>query len=38
LDGNWIYVHWVRVESSDIDTATAKIVEGFESYLEVMYG
>ncbi len=38
LDGNWIYVHWVRIESSDIDTATAKIVEGFESYLEVMYG
>lgn len=38
LDGNWIYVHWVLVESSDIDTATVKIVERFESYLEVMYG
>ena len=38
LDGEWIYVHWVRVEAVDIDTATAEIVAGFERYLEVMYG
>ena len=38
LDGEWLYVHWVTVESSDIDEATARIVAGFESYLEVMYG
>ncbi len=38
LDGEWIYVHWVTVESTDIDAATAKIVTGFERYLEVMYG
>ncbi len=38
LDGEWIYVHWVTVESVDIDTATATIVAGFEHYLEVMYG
>ena len=38
LDGEWIYVHWVTVESSDIDEATARIVAGFEGYLEVMYG
>ncbi|MCP4125801.1 MAG: Na+/H+ antiporter subunit E [Gammaproteobacteria bacterium] len=38
LDGEWLYVHWVTVESTDIDAATAKIVTGFERYLEVMYG
>lgn len=38
LDGEFIYVHWVKVEATDIDEATAKIVEKFESYLEVMYG
>ncbi|MCU7833795.1 MAG: Na+/H+ antiporter subunit E [gamma proteobacterium symbiont of Taylorina sp.] len=38
IDGEWIYVHCVTVESTDIDEATAKIVAGFESYLEVMYG
>lgn len=38
LDGEWLYVHWVTVESTDIDEATNLIVAGFESYLEVMYG
>jgi multicomponent Na+:H+ antiporter subunit E len=38
LDGEWIYVHCVTVEATDIDEVTAKIVAGFESYLEVMYG
>lgn len=38
LDGEWLYVHWVRIESTDIDGATAEIVAGFERYLEVMYG
>jgi multicomponent Na+:H+ antiporter subunit E len=38
LDGEWLYVHWVRVEAADIDAATAEIVAGFERYLEVMYG
>ena len=38
LEGEWIYVHWVTVESSDLEAATARIVAGFESYLEVMYG
>ncbi|MCP4995151.1 MAG: Na+/H+ antiporter subunit E [Gammaproteobacteria bacterium] len=38
LDGEWLYVHWITVESTDIDEATASIVEGFEHYLEVMYG
>lgn len=38
LDGEWIYVHCVTLESTDIEQATAQIVAGFESYLEVMYG
>jgi multicomponent Na+:H+ antiporter subunit E len=38
LDGEWLYIHWVTVESADIEGATANIVAGFERYLEVMYG
>lgn len=38
LDGEWLYIHWVTVESADIEAATANIVAGFERYLEVMYG
>ncbi len=38
LDGEWLYVHWVTVESTDIEAATAEIVAGFEQHLEVMYG
>jgi len=38
LEDEWLYVHWVTVQSTDIDTATADIVAGFERYLEVMYG
>jgi multicomponent Na+:H+ antiporter subunit E len=38
LVGEWLYVHWVRMESADVDAATAEIVAGFERYLEVMYG
>jgi len=38
LEGEWLYVHWVTTESPEIDAATARIVAGFERYLEVMYG
>lgn len=38
LDGEWLYVHWVKMETDDIEEATRRIVSGFESYLEVMYG
>lgn len=38
LDGEWLYIHCVAVNSTDIETATAGIVAGFEAYLEVMYG
>lgn len=38
LDGEWLYVHWVSVAATDVESATTEIVSGFERYLEVMYG
>ncbi|MDD5392753.1 MAG: Na+/H+ antiporter subunit E [Thiothrix sp.] len=38
MEGEWLYIHCVTVASADIEAATAEIVSGFESYLEVMYG
>lgn len=38
LAGEWLYIHWVTVDSADIEPATEAIVTGFERYLEVMYG
>jgi len=38
MDGEWLYVHWVSVQSADVEAATAEIVAGFERYLEVIYG
>ena len=38
LNGEWLYIHCVTVDSADIEMATANIVSGFEHYLGVMYG
>lgn len=38
MEGEWLYVHWVTMDTQDIDGATAQIVTEFERYLEVMYG
>lgn len=38
IEGEWLYIHWVTTDASDIEGATHEIVEGFERYLEVMYG
>ncbi len=38
MEGEWLYVHWVTMDASDIDGATDEIVAGFERYLEIMYG
>lgn len=38
LRDEWLFIHWVTTESTDIEAATANIVAGFERYLEVMYG
>lgn len=38
LDSEFLHIHWVTVDSPDIEAATQAIVAGFERYLEVMYG
>jgi multicomponent Na+:H+ antiporter subunit E len=38
IEGEYLYIHWVNIESDDIDAATESIVAGFEKYLEVIYG
>lgn len=38
LDGEFLHIHWVTVDSPDIEGATQAIVAGFERYLELMYG
>jgi multicomponent Na+:H+ antiporter subunit E len=38
MKDEWLYIHCVTVGATDIEAATAEIVSGFESYLEVMYG
>lgn len=38
IDGEFLHIHWVTVDSPDIEAASQAIVAGFEEYLEVMYG
>jgi multicomponent Na+:H+ antiporter subunit E len=38
IEDEWLYIHCVNVESTDIEEATAAIAAGFEKYLEVIYG
>ncbi len=33
-----LFIHWIDVESDDINEATKQIVQKFEKYLEVIYG
>jgi multicomponent Na+:H+ antiporter subunit E len=33
-----LYIHWIDVQSEDIDVATQTIVRKFEKYLEKIYG
>lgn len=33
-----LFIHWIDVSSSDMETATKEIAEKFEKYLEVIYG
>lgn len=37
-EGDIFYIHWIDVESTDIQKATKDIVSNFEKHLEVMYG
>ncbi len=36
--GEDFYIHWISVDSMDVDSATKKIVTQFEKYLEVVFG
>ncbi len=38
MEGDSLYIHWIDAVSTDVQQATAKIVRGFEKYLEVIYG
>lgn len=38
MEGDLLHIHWVTVDSPDIEGASQAIVAGFEHYLEVMYG
>ncbi len=38
MKDEWLYIHWVVAQSTEVDAATRAIVAGFERYLEVMYG
>lgn len=33
-----LFIHWIDVQSTDVEKSTQLIVEKFEKYLEVMYG
>jgi len=33
-----LFIHWIDVESEDVNQATKQIVQKFEKYLEVIYG
>jgi multicomponent Na+:H+ antiporter subunit E len=37
-DGEYYYIHWIDIQSDDIEANTDAIVATFEKYLEVMYG
>jgi multicomponent Na+:H+ antiporter subunit E len=38
LEGDLLHIHCVAIDDTDVESATAAIVAGFEHYLEVMYG
>lgn len=38
IDDDILYIHWIDVESEDIDVATEKIVKKFEKILIKIYG
>jgi len=38
LEDDSLFIHWIDVQSDDVEESTRLIVEKFEKYLEVMYG
>lgn len=37
-DGEDFYIHWIDIQSDDVESATQQIVSKFERYLEVIFG
>ncbi len=38
IEDDSLFIHWIDVQSTDVEKSTQLIVEKFEKYLEVMYG
>jgi multicomponent Na+:H+ antiporter subunit E len=38
IAGDQMYIHWVDVESRDVEAASRRITASFEKYLEVIFG
>ena len=38
IEGDFLFIHWIDVSSTDTETATKEIALKFEKYLEVIYG
>ncbi|MEJ2637365.1 MAG: Na+/H+ antiporter subunit E [Calditrichia bacterium] len=38
VNGDYFFIHWIDVSSTEVETASAAIVAGFEKYLEVIFG
>ena len=38
IENDILYIHWINVETQDIDLATEKIVKKFENILVKIYG
>ncbi|MBU0553916.1 Na+/H+ antiporter subunit E [Myxococcota bacterium] len=38
IEGDTLLIHWIDIQSEDIDGATRAIVSQFEGYLEVIFG
>jgi len=38
IEGDILYIHWIDVQSADIEVATEKIVKKFENILVKIYG
>lgn len=37
-DGEFFYIHWIDIQTDDIESSTQAIVSTFEKYLEVIFG
>ncbi len=38
IENEFLYIHWINIDTENQELATGKIVQGFEKYLEVIFG